>query len=67
MCGKCNDGLQMRFGDYDVDLCLYEDIQKIANVTVTVSRCTKCGHIMITWERQENSIELPLEGEDYES
>ena len=64
MCKRCGDGTSVKIGDYDVDMCLYEDIQRVANVTVTVSRCSVCGHIMISWERQPDSVDLPLEGED---
>ena len=64
MCEKCGKGIKMKIGDFDVDLCQYEDIQRVANVTVTVSRCVVCGHTMITWERQPNSEDLPLEGEE---
>ena len=64
MCKKCGKGVSMKFGDYDVDMCQYEDIQKVANVTVVVSRCAVCGNISISWFRQVNSEDLPLDGEE---
>ena len=54
----------MKFGDYDVYMWKYEDILKVANVTVVVSRCTVCGNISISWFRQPNSEDLPLDGEE---
>ena len=42
-------------GEHELDPCIYEDIEKYTNVTITISRCVKCGHIEISWERQENT------------
>ena len=39
----------------ELDPCVYEDIEKYKNVTVTVSRCIYCGHIEISWVRQEDT------------
>ena len=62
--GKCQfpDGLVIRpDGVNELDPCVYEDIEKYANVTVTVSRCKICGHIEISWTRQPDTEELEIE------
>lgn len=41
---------------YEVDACVYEEIERHENVTVTVHKCKKCGHIDISWHRQENTV-----------
>jgi len=48
-------------GVNELDPCIYEDIEKYANVTVTVSRCKVCGHIEISWTRQPDTVELEVE------
>lgn len=35
--------------------CLMEDKDIHRNVTVTVSQCLMCGHIKISWERQDDT------------
>ena len=45
-------------GVHELDPCIYETVEKYANVTVTISRCQKCGHIEISWERQDDTIEI---------
>ena len=42
-------------GANELDPCVYEDIEKYKNVTVIVSRCIYCGHIEISWVRQEDT------------
>ena len=42
-------------GVTELDPCVYEDIEKYKNVTVIVSRCIYCGHIEISWVRQEDT------------
>ena len=48
-------------GIHSLDPCIYEDIEKYANVTVIISRCKNCGKISISWLRQDNTEELPIE------
>lgn len=48
-------------GENELDPCIYEEIERYANVTVTVLRCKKCGHISIEWERQEDTEELDVD------
>ena len=50
-------------GENELDPCIYEEIEKYANVTVSVMRCRKCGHIEISWQRQEDTIEETLGGD----
>lgn len=60
---KCKypDGVTIKpDGVNELDPCVYEDIEKYTNVTVTVSRCRKCGHIEISWERQEDTEKINL-------
>ena len=58
-CGfKDKDGNPITFmpdGQHPLDACEYEEIQRLRNVTVSVLRCRRCGHIEIAWERQEDT------------
>lgn len=61
---KCKfpDGITIKpDGVNELDPCIYEDIAKYKNVTITISRCKKCGHIEIGWERQDDTEELEVE------
>lgn len=49
-------------GIHELDPCVYEEIAVYRNVTVTVSRCRRCGHMDISWVRQEDTEELEPEG-----
>jgi len=56
---KCSfpEGISFRpDGIHELDPCLYELIEEYENVTVQVNRCTKCGHIEITWKKQEDTV-----------
>ena len=58
---KCKwpDGIEIKpDGENELDPCIYKTIEKYANVTVTVSRCIKCGHIDISWKKQEDTIDF---------
>ena len=48
-------------GINELDPCQYEEIQRFANVTVSISRCKVCGNIDISWYRQEDTEELEVE------
>ena len=52
---KCSfDGYSIKpDGINDLDPCLYEDIEIHTNCTVIVSRCKKCGHVEISWIKNE--------------
>ena len=59
---KCDLGF--RFcpdGVHELDPCLYEEIETHTNVTVHVMRCKKCGHIEISWERQDETEDIQQE------
>lgn len=63
MSNKCSfgDGMVIKpDGINELDPCIYEDIAMYANVTVVVSRCKKCGHIEISWIRQDNTEEIEI-------
>lgn len=44
-------------GVNELDPCEYEEVERYRNVTVSILRCKKCGHISIAWERQEDTVE----------
>ena len=48
-------------GVNELDPCIYEDVEMYTNVTVVISRCKKCGHIEISWMKQENTEQLPID------
>lgn len=48
-------------GKNELDPCVYEELERYKNVTVIINRCKKCGHIEISWERQENTEKLIIE------
>lgn len=54
---KCKfpDNCAIKIGDYEVDPCIYEEIETVENCTVHILKCKKCGHIEIEWERTESS------------
>lgn len=54
---KCNHGnlKSVKIGDFDLDPCVYEEIERYKNVTVIISRCKFCGNYDISWARQEDT------------
>ena len=42
-------------GIHELDPCIYEEIERYENVTVVISKCKRCGHIDISWERPKNT------------
>ena len=40
---------------HELDPCVYKEIDRYENVTVSILRCKKCGHIEIEWKRQPNT------------
>lgn len=62
--GKCEfpNGIIIRpDGVNELDPCLYEEIERYVNVTVSVLRCKKCGHIEIEWTRQPDTEEINVQ------
>ena len=45
----------------ELDPCIYEEVECYKNVTVHVMRCQQCGHIDLSWERQEDTEEVDLD------
>lgn len=45
-------------GVNELDPCIYETVEVHHNVTVEVMRCKNCGHIEITWHRDEPDPEV---------
>lgn len=61
---KCTlpDGLTIKpDGINELDPCVYEEIERYANVTISISKCKYCGNIDISWFRQEDTEELEIE------
>lgn len=61
MCNKCKgpDGVVFKpDGEHELDPCIYEDIEMYTNVTVVISRCINCGHIEISWMKQEDTEQI---------
>ncbi len=60
---KCRhgDGDISRIGEHDVDPCLYVEEEAYRNVTVHIMRCKRCGHVEISWERQDDTEEVEIE------
>ena len=48
-------------GIHELDPCVYQEVERYANVTVSIRRCKKCGNIDISWFRQEDTEELEVE------
>lgn len=64
--GKCAfpNGVTIKpDGVHPLDPCVYEEIERYENVTVSVLRCQNCGHIEIEWVRQANTRKIEIEKE----
>ena len=55
---KCENPVLMQLGGekYEVDPCIYEEIERHEGVTVIINRCKNCGHIDISWERSGEDV-----------
>ena len=61
---KCefSDGMVIKpDGINELSACVYEEIERYSNVTVSIRRCQLCGNIDIVWFRQEDTEELEVE------
>ena len=57
------DGITVKpDGVHELDPCEYEVVEAYRNVTVEVLRCKNCGHVEISWIRQENTEEGDVDG-----
>ena len=45
-------------GRNELDPCLYQEIETYENVTVHILQCVRCGHVMVEWERQDNTNDI---------
>ena len=48
-------------GIHELDPCEYQEVERYANVTISIRRCKKCRNIDIAWFRQEDTEELEVE------
>ena len=57
---RCNhgDGVTVSIGGVPVDPCLYAVTKRFRNATVIISECIYCGHIEVSWERQDDTEEI---------
>lgn len=61
---KCSwpEGISIRpDGIHELDPCVYQEVERYANVTVSIRKCLKCGDVNIVWYRQEDTEELEIE------
>lgn len=49
-------------GINELDPCVYEETERYANVTVIISKCKKCGHVDVSWIRQEDTAKIDESG-----
>lgn len=52
---KCGDSFSLLGTEDEVDPCLYDIIETHENVTVEVLKCKNCGHIEVTWRKDDFS------------
>lgn len=48
-------------GKHELSPCVFREVEKHTNVTVTVSRCRNCGAVDISWERTPETEDIVLE------
>ena len=61
---KCSlpDGIVIKpDGANELDACRYIEKEIHTNVTVVISQCKRCGHVMIEWHRTEETEDIILE------
>ena len=50
---ECGDNVTVRMENgYELSPHVYEEVERIENATVVISRCTECGKYDIGWFRQ---------------
>lgn len=57
---KCSFGDGITFkpdGVHELDPCVYETLEVHRNVTVIIGKCMKCGHVDMSWIRQDDTID----------
>lgn len=48
-------------GEDELDPCLYKEVARFRNVTVSIRECQRCGNVDVAWFRQEDTVEEPPE------
>lgn len=59
--GECNFGQDIEKVELlgnEVDPCIYETEQILANVTIEILKCPKCGKRTLAWRRQEDTVDI---------
>lgn len=51
-------------GIHELDPCRYIETEHYENVTVSICRCKRCGHQMLEWRRQPNTIVIREEQDE---
>ena len=51
-------------GIHELDPCRYIETERYENVTVSICRCKRCGHQMLEWRRQPNTIVIREEQDE---
>lgn len=59
--GKCPD---KRITGLTFDGCEYQLTEAWKNVTVEVSRCRRCGHVDMSWLKQDDSVQIYASDEE---
>ena len=50
---ECGDGVTVRMENgYELSPHVFEEVERIENATVIISRCTQCGKYDIGWYRE---------------
>lgn len=61
---KCSFGEGIHIypdGQNELDPCVYDEIERWQNVTVSVLKCRNCGHVEIAWYRQGDTVQVDLD------
>ena len=60
-CRKCRppNGVVIKpDGVHELEPCLYEDKELHTKVDLTISQCSRCGHITFSWRRTEETEDI---------
>lgn len=60
---ECPGGETLYLLGEELDPCDYKEIERHENVTVLVSRCRRCGHILVEWLRTPETVDHYYEEE----
>lgn len=66
---KCSFGEGIHIfpdGANELDPCVYDEVERWANVTVSVLRCRNCGNVELAWYRQDNTMQVDLDADEDE-